>query len=167
MRLILTLILSFALSVSFSQNHGLIHYLNGIKAAEDIEAMRQNGLNFQIQPKLISVDSFPKINTLLEDYKSYISTYYRQINSITFLDTYQFTKLDKRNMRVQTVCYVQYKNRDYKWGGCKYFEIFYVNSDLYFTPTVVEYSDRYEMEVTVAEKINYSLVTVRSTLLIF
>jgi len=80
-------------------------------------------------------------------------TYYRQINSLKFLDTYEFSKLDKTKMKVQSVCYVQYKNADVKWGGCKYFEIFHVNSDLYFTPYVKEYSDRYEMEVLIAEKI--------------
>lgn len=154
MKYFISILFVFISCFSEAQNHGHLYYINQIKASEDIEQMKKYGLNVEISPKLISVDSFPKINTLLEDYKSYINEYYRQINSITFLDTYQFTKLDKRNMRVQTLCYTQKKYEDYKWGGCRYFEIFHVNSDLYFTSTIKEYSDRYEMEVVVAEKIN-------------
>lgn len=154
MKFILSLILVSLSHFVFAQNKGYIYYLNEVKASEDIEQMKNYGLNVTISPKLIVLDSFPKINRLLEDYKGYINQYYRQINSITFLDTYEFTKLDKRNFKVQTLCYVQKKNEDYKWGGCKYFEIFHVFSDLYFTPVIREFSDRYEMEITVAEKIN-------------
>ena len=154
MKYVLSILFVFISHFSEAQNHGHIYYINEIKASEDIEQMKKYGLNVEISPKLISVDSFPRINSLLEDYKEYINQYYRQINSITFLDTYQFTKLDKKNMKVQTLCYVQKKNENYKWGGCKYFEIFHVFSDLYFTPVVKEYSDRYEMEITVAEKLN-------------
>ncbi len=154
MKYILTLLLVFASFMSYSQNNGYIYYSNEIKASEDIEQLKKYGLNFEFEYKLIDIQKFKSINNLLEDYKNYILTYYRQINSLKFLDTYQFTKLDKTKMRVQSVCYVQYKNADVKWGGCKYFEIFHVNSDLYFTPYVKEYSDRYEMEVLVAEKLN-------------
>lgn len=154
MKFILSIILVSLSHFVFAQNKGYIYYSNQVKISEDVEQMKKYGLNVTISPKLISVDSFPKINSLLEDYKAYINQYYRQINSITFLDTYEFTKLDKRNLKVQTLCYVQKKNEDYKWGGCKYFEIFHVFSDLYFTPVIREFSDRYEMEITVAEKIN-------------
>lgn len=153
MKSILTLLFVLLSFMSFSQNKGYVYYLNEVKASEDIQEMKKYGLNFTIEPKLIDIQYFPSINNLLEDYKTYMSTYYRQINSIEFLDTYKFTKLDKTGMRVQTLCYVQYKNKDYKWGGCKYFEIFHVFSKLYFTTIIKEYSDRYEMEVLIAEKI--------------
>lgn len=152
MKFILSLIIVSLSHFVFAQNKGYIYYLNEFKNAEDIEQMKSYGLNVRISPKLISIDSFPRINNLLEDYKTYFKTYDRQINSITFLDSYEFTKLDKRDMKVQSLCYVQYKTKDYKWGGCKYHDIFHVFSDIYFTTYVKEYSDRFEMEVTVAEK---------------
>lgn len=154
MRFIVTLLLLFVSLFSSAQNKGYVYFLNQVKASEDIEQIKKYGLNLEISPILVDIEKLPKVDKLLEDYKTYIKTYYQQINSITFLDTYQFTKLDKRNMRVQTLCYTQKKYEDYKWGGCKYFEIFHVNSDLYFTSSIKEYSDRYEMEVVVAEKIN-------------
>ena len=157
MKSILTLLLVFVSFMSYSQNKGYVYYLNEVKASEDIEQMKKYGLNVEFEYKLIDIKKFPLINKLLEDYKDYTNTYYRQINSLKFLDTYQFSKLDKKNMRVQNICYVQYKNADVKWGGCRYFEIFHVNSDLYFTPYIREYSDRYEMEVLVAEKIKEPL----------
>ena len=156
MKLILTSLLVLLSLFSNAQNRGYIYYLNQVKASEDIQEMKKYGLNFEISPILISVEKFPKVDTLLEDYKSYITTYYSQINSISFLDTYQFTKLDKRDMKIQTLCYTQKKYEDYKWGGCKFFEVFHVFSDLYFTTYVKEYSDHYEMEVTVAEKLKLS-----------
>jgi len=154
MRFIVTLLLLFVSLFSSAQNKGYVYFLNQVKASEDIEQIKKYGLNLEISPILVDIEKLPKVDKLLEDYKTYIKTYYQQINSITFLDTYQFTKLDKRNMKVQTLCYTQKKYEDYKWGGCKYFEIFHVNSDLYFTSIIKEYSDRYEMEVFVAEKIN-------------
>lgn len=154
MRFIVTLLLLFVSLFSSAQNKGYVYFLNQVKASEDIEQIKKYGLNLEISPILVDIEKLPKVDKLLEDYKTYIKTYYQQINSITFLDTYQFTKLDKKNMRVQTLCYTQKKYEDYKWGGCKYFEIFHVNSDLYFTSSIKEYSDRYEMEVVVAEKIN-------------
>ena len=154
MRLTITLLFLLVSLFSSAQNKGYVYFLNQVKASEDIEQIKKYGLNIEISPILVDIEKLPKVDKLLEDYKTYIKTYYRQINSITFLDAYQFTKLDKRNMRVQTLCYTQKKYEDYKWGGCKYFEIFHVNSDLYFTSTIKEYSDRYEMEVVVAEKIN-------------
>lgn len=150
MLFLLLLVFSFNLK---AQNTGNVFYLNQIKASEDIEQMKKYGLNVEISPILVNIQNVERLNSLLEDYKGYIKTYYRQINSISFLSSEDFYKLDKRKMIVQTLCYVQYKNRDYKWGGCKYFEIFHVNSDLFFTPVIREYSDRYEMEITVAEKI--------------
>ena len=158
MKLILSLLLVFVSFVSYSQNKCYVYYSNEVKASEDIEQMKKYGLNVEFEFKLIDIEKFKSINNLLEDYKNYILTYYSQINSLKFLDTYQFTKLDKSKMKVQSVCYVQYKNSDVKWGGCKYFEIFHVNSDLYFTPYVKEYSDRYEMEVLIAEKIKGRLL---------
>ena len=154
MKSLVTLLLLFVSLLTTAQNKGYVSYLNQVKATEDIEQIKKYGLNIEISPILVDVEKLPKVNNLLEDYKTYIKTYYRQINSITFLDIYQFTKLDKRNMRVQNLCYTQKKYEDYKWGGCKYFEIFHVNSDLYFTSSIKEYSDRFEMEVVVAEKIN-------------
>ncbi len=154
MKSLVTLLLLFVSLLTTAQNKGYVSFLNQVKATEDIEQIKKYGLNIEISPILVDVEKLPKVNNLLEDYKTYIKTYYRQINSITFLDIYQFTKLDKRNMRVQTLCYTQKKYEDYKWGGCKYFEIFHVNSDLYFTSSIKEYSDRFEMEVVVAEKVN-------------
>lgn len=152
MKLIVTLTFLFVSLFSSAQNKGYVYYSNQVKNSEDVEQMKKYGLNVIISPKLIAIDSFPRINSLLEDYKTYIKTYDRQINSITFLDSYEFTKLDKKDMKIQSLCYVQYKTKDYKWGGCKFHEIFHVFSDIYFTTYVKEYSDRYEMEVTVAEK---------------
>lgn len=154
MKTFLTLLLLVFSSVSFTQNKGFLYYQNVTKNSEDISQMKKYGLTVEINPSLVNLEYLPNVNRLIEDYKSYIYQYYRQINSITFLDTYEFVKLNKKNMKVQTLCFIQYKNRDYKWGGCKYFDIFHVFSDLYFTSYVKEYSDRFEMEVTVAEKLN-------------
>ncbi len=153
MKLILSLLLLLLSLNPFAQNNGYVYYLNEIKASEDRQQLKEYGLNLEFEYKLIDIQKFPSINRLIADYKIYTLTYYSQINSLKFLDTYQFSKLDKTKMRVQSICYVQYKNADVKWGGCKYFEIFHVNSDLYFTPYIKEYSDRYEMEVLIAEKI--------------
>jgi hypothetical protein len=149
-------LLSFSL-VLFSflanaQNRGYIYYLDVVAANEDIESIKKYGLNVEILPLLVNVEKIPRLDNLLNDYKSYITTWYSQINSITFLDTYQFDEIDSKNLKIQTLCYVQYKNKDYKWGGCKYFESFEILSDLYFTANVKEYSDRYEMQVIIAEK---------------
>jgi hypothetical protein len=81
--------------------------LNQVKASEDIQEMKKYGLNFEISPVLISVEKLPKVDSLLEDYKTYITTYYSQINSISFLDSYEFAKLDKAN--VIAWAYEQYK----------------------------------------------------------
>jgi len=156
MKLILTSLIVLLSLFSNAQNRGYIYYLNQVKASEDIQEMKKYGLNFEISPVLICVEKLPKVDSLLEDYKTYITTYYSQINSISFLDSYEFAKLDKRGMKIQTLCYTQKKYEDYKWGGCKYFEIFHIFSDLYFTTYVKEYADRYEMEVTVAEKLKLS-----------
>jgi hypothetical protein len=149
-------LLSFSL-VLFSflanaQNRGYIYYLDVAAANEDIESIKKYGLNVEILPLLVNVENIPRLDNLLNDYKSYITTWYSQINSITFLDAYQFDEIDSKNLKIQTLCYVQYKNKDYKWGGCKYFESFEILSDLYFTANVKEYSDRYEMQVVIAEK---------------
>jgi hypothetical protein len=149
-------LLSFSL-VLFSflanaQNRGYIYYLDVVAANEDIESIKKYGLNVEILPLLVNVEKIPRLDNLLNDYKSYITTWYSQINSITFLDAYQFDEIDRKNLKIQTLCYVQYKNKDYKWGGCKYFESFEILSDLYFTANVKEYSDRYEMQVVIAEK---------------
>jgi len=149
-------LLSFSL-VLFSflanaQNRGYVYYLDVVAANEDIESIKKYGLNVEILPLLVNVEKTPRLDNLLNDYKSYITTWYSQINSITFLDAYQFDEIDRKNMKIQTLCYVQYKNKDYKWGGCKYFESFEILSDLYFTANVKEYSDRYEMQVIIAEK---------------
>ena len=149
-------LLSFSL-VLFSflanaQNRGYVYYLDVVAANEDIESIKKYGLNVEILPLLVNVENIPRLDNLLNDYKSYITTWYSQINSITFLDAYQFDEIDRKNLKIQTLCYVQYKNKDYKWGGCKYFESFEILSDLYFTANVKEYSDRYEMQVVIAEK---------------
>jgi hypothetical protein len=149
-------LLSFSL-VLFSflanaQNRGYVYYLDVVAANEDIESIKKYGLNVEILPLLVNVEKIPRLDNLLNDYKSYITTWYSQINSITFLDAYQFDEIDRKNLKIQTLCYVQYKNKDYKWGGCKYFESFEILSDLYFTANVKEYSDRYEMQVVIAEK---------------
>lgn len=149
-------LLSFSL-VLFSflanaQNRGYIYYLNQVRASEDVETFKKNGFDVEILPILVNVNQTPRLDSLLNDYKSYITTWYSQINSITFLDAHQFDEIDSKNLKIQTLCYVQYKNRDYKWDGCKYFESFDVLSDLYFTAYVKEYSDRYEMQVIIAEK---------------
>jgi hypothetical protein len=149
-------LLSFSL-VLFSflanaQNRGYVYYLDVVAANEDIESIKKYGLNVEILPLLVNVEKIPRLDNLLNDYKSYITTWYSQINSITFLDAYQFDEIDRKNLKIQTLCYVQYKNKDYKWGGCKYFESFEILSDLYFTANVKEYSDRYEMQIIIAEK---------------
>jgi hypothetical protein len=149
-------LLSFSL-VLFSflanaQNRGYVYYLDVVAANKDIESIKKYGLNVEILPLLVNVEKIPRLDNLLNDYKSYITTWYSQINSITFLDAYQFDEIDRKNLKIQTLCYVQYKNKDYKWGGCKYFESFEILSDLYFTANVKEYSDRYEMQVIIAEK---------------
>ena len=149
-------LLSFSL-VLFSflanaQNRGYVYYLDVVAANEDIESIKKYGLNVEILPLLVNVEKIPRLDNLLNDYKSYITTWYSQINSITFLDAYQFDEIDSKNLKIQTLCYVQYKNKDYKWGGCKYFESFEILSDLYFTANVKEYSDRYEMQIIIAEK---------------
>jgi hypothetical protein len=149
-------LLSFSL-VLFSflanaQNRGYIYYLDVVAANEDIESIKKYGLNVEILPLLVNVEKIPRLDSLLNDYKSYVETWYKQVDSITFLGIDQFNELDIKNLKVQTICYVQYKNKNYKWDGCKYFESFHIFSNLYFTANVKEYSDRYEMQVIVAEK---------------
>lgn len=152
MKYILSFFLVFLSSLSNAQNRGYIYYLNQVKASEDVEDFKKNGLNVEILPILVDVRQTPRLDSLLNDYKTYITTWYSQINSITFLDAYQFDEIDSKNLKIQTLCYVQYKNKDYKWGGCKYFKSFDILSDLYFTANVREYSDHYEMQVIIAEK---------------
>lgn len=152
MKYILSFFLVMISLLANAQNRGYIYYLNQVKASDDVEDFKKNGLNVEILPILVDVGKIPRLDSLLNDYKSYITTWYSQINSITFLDAYQFDEIDSKNLKIQTLCYVQYKNKDYKWGGCKYFESFHILSDLYFTANVKEYSDRYEMQVIIAEK---------------
>lgn len=136
-----------------AQNKGLISYQDVNSRTKNMEIIKKRGVIIRIQPQLVYVQSIPKVNKLLEDYKEYMKTWYR-IKSIKFLDNKQFSKLDTVGMRVQTLCYIQYKNRDYKWDGCRYFKIFEVSSKIYFNPFIKEYSDRFEMEILVAEQFN-------------
>ena len=75
MKLILTSLLVLMSVFSNAQNRGYIYYLNQVKASEDIQEMKKHGLNFEISPILISVEKFPKVDTLLEDYKSRLLLY--------------------------------------------------------------------------------------------
>ena len=67
MKYLLSILFVFISYFTEAQNHGHIYYINEIKASEDIEQMKKYGLNVEISPKLISVDSFQRINSLLED----------------------------------------------------------------------------------------------------
>ena len=102
MKYILSFFLVFLSLLSNAQNRGYIYYLNQVKASEDVEDFKKNGLNVEILPILVDVRQTPRLDSLLNDYKTYITTWYSQINSITFLDAYQFDenilhKIPKKN----------------------------------------------------------------------
>jgi hypothetical protein len=87
------------------------------------------------------------------DYKEYFQKWYSQVDAVYFLDDESFSKLDKRNMSLKDIEYIQTKNEDYKWDGEKPFEIPHVLSKIYFTTFVTEYSDKFILQIKVAEEL--------------
>ena len=136
---------------SFSQKYVL--YQN----AERSEILRKNfkdkGIDFRIQPTLIDLNKDTRLFNVVNDFKVFLENWHNQVISVEFLDITSFDTLNKKNMIVQNLKYVQSKNSDYKWGGGKYYEIFHIFSNLYFTVSIKEYKDRFELDVVVAEKL--------------
>jgi len=150
----LFLILFFSYSISLSaQKTGKIFYQNVDSINKSKEEFRKLGLKMEFSSSKIDLKYFPKVQNVLFDYKLFFQTWYRQVNDVIFLDDESFSRLNKKGMIIQDIIYLQEKNTDYKWDGKKYFEIPHVFSKIYFTASVVEYSDKFILNIKIAEKI--------------
>jgi hypothetical protein len=148
------LILSFLFTTTtFAQKNGKIFYQNIDSVNKFKEEFKNIGLNVESPPKKIDLQYFPKIQKVIFDYTEYFQTWYSQVYGIYFLDDESFSKLDKRNMSLKDIQYVQLKNEDYKWDGEKPFEIPHVLSKIYFTTFVTEYSDKFILQIKIAEEL--------------
>jgi hypothetical protein len=148
------LILSFLFATAtFAQKNGKIFYQNVDSVNKSKEEFRDLGLKIEFAPNKIDLQYFPKIQKVIFDYKEYFQKWYSQVYGVYFLDDESFSKLDKRNMSLKDIQYVQLKNEDYKWDGEKPFEIPHVLSKIYFTTFVTEYSDKFILQVKIAEEL--------------
>jgi hypothetical protein len=151
---ILFLTLFFFLSINlFAQNKGKIFYQNIDIVNKSKEEFRNLGLNMEFPPNKIDLQYFPKIQKVIFDYKEYFQKWYSQVYGVYFLDDESFSKLDKRNMSLKDIQYIQLKNEDYKWDGEKPFEIPHVLSKIYFKTLVTEYSDKFILQIKIAEEL--------------
>ncbi len=150
---ILFFITIFFFSVnSFAQKSGKIFYENVEKNNALIDEFKKNGINVVFGAIKIDLKKSPEIQKVIYDYRTYFLTWYRQVNSVTFLDDESFSRLNKKNMLIQDIEYVQSKKTNYKWDGKKQFNIFNCFAKIYFTTKVTEYSDRYILNIKVAEE---------------
>ena len=148
------LILSFLFTVNtFAQKNGKVFYQNIDSVNELKKEFKNNGLNVEFLPNKIDLQYFPKIQKVIFDYKEYFQKWYSQVYGVYFLDDESFSKLDKRNMSLKDIQYIQLKNDDYKWDGEKPFEIPHVLSKIYFTTFVTEYSDKFILQIKIAEEL--------------
>ncbi len=147
------LILSFLFTTAtFAQKSGKIFYQNVDSVNKFKEEFKNVGLNVEFPPKKIDLQYFPKIQKVIFDYTEYFQTWYSQVYGVYFLDDESFSKLDKKNMSLKDIQYIQLKNEDYKWDGEKPFEIPHVLSKIYFTTFVTEYSDKFILQIKIAEE---------------
>jgi hypothetical protein len=150
---ILFFITVFFFSVnSFAQKKGEIFYENIEKNKVLIDKFKKNGVNVSFAPIKLDLEKSPELQKVIFDYETFISTWYRQVNSVTFLSDELFSKLNKKNMIIQDIQYVQAKNYSYQWDGEKHFDIPHVFSKIFFTAKVTEYSDRFILDVKFAEE---------------
>jgi len=148
----LILLLSFSIGLS-AQKTGYIFYQNVDSVNKSKEEFKNLGLKMEFAPIKIDLRYFPKIQNVIFDYKVFFQTWYRQVNDVIFLDDESFSRLSKKEMIVQDIIYQQEKNTDYKWDGKKYFETPHVFSKIYFTAMVIEYSDKFILNIKIAEKL--------------
>jgi hypothetical protein len=137
---------------SFAQKRGKIFYENVEKNNALIDEFKKNGIDIVFGAIKIDLEKSPKIQKVIYDYKLFVSTWYRQVNSVTFLDDESFSKLNKKGMIIQDIQYVQAKDYSYQWDGKKRFDIPHVFSKIFFTAKVTEYSDRFILDVKFAEE---------------
>jgi hypothetical protein len=140
-------------TTTFAQKSGKIFYQNVDSVNKFKEEFKNIGLNVEFPPKKIDLQYFPKIQKVIFDYTEYFQTWYSQVYGVYFLDDESFSKLDKRNMSLKDIQYIQLKNEDYKWDGEKPFEIPHVLSKIYFTTFVTEYSDKFILQIKIAEEL--------------
>ena len=150
--ILLILLLTFSISLS-AQKTGYIFYQNIDSINKLKEEYKNLGINVAFAPTKIDLKYFPNVQNVIPDYKLFFQTWYRQVNDVIFLDDESFSRLNKKDMIVQYIIYQQDKNSDYKWDGKKYFETPHVFSKIYFTTMVTEYSDKYILNVKIAEKV--------------
>ena len=148
----LILLLSFSIGLS-AQKTGHIFYQNIDSVNKSKEEFKNLGLKMEFAPIKIDLRYFPKIQNVIFDYKVFFQTWYRQVNDVIFLDDESSSRLSKKEMIVQDIIYQQEKNTDYKWDGKKYFETPHVFSKIYFTAMVIEYSDKFILNIKIAEKL--------------
>lgn len=152
----ISLFLFFVLCTILAQSQqfkGLVFYQNVDSVKKIMNFYSQKGMSVFIAPRVISLDKNKNIQKVLKSYQDYFSEFYVQVNSLSFLDSENFEKLDKKNLKIQKVLFEKSKFTDYKFDGWKSFDLPYVQSDVYFTATVFEYSDKYLLDITIAEKI--------------
>jgi hypothetical protein len=137
---------------SFAQKSGKIFYENVEKNNALIDEFKKNGIDIAFGSIKIDLKSSPKIQKVIYDYRLFVLTWYRQVNSVTFLDDESFSRLNKKGMIVQDIQYVQAKDYSYQWDGKKAFDIPHVFSKIFFTAKVTEYSDRFILDVKFAEE---------------
>jgi len=145
------LFLTFSSNI-FAQKTGKIYYQNIDSVNKTVEEFKKLGFNMAFSPSKINLEYFPNIQNVLFDYKKFFETWYRQVNDVTFLDDESFSTLNKNGMILQDIIYIQEKNTDYKWDGEKNFEIPHVFSKIFFTALVTEYSDKFILNIKIAEK---------------
>ena len=151
---ILILILSLLITVTpYAQKNGKIFYQNIDSVNEIKKEFKKNGLNVEFFPKKIELKYFPQVQNVLYDYKSFFQKWYSQVDDVVFLDDESFSKLNKKNMINQDIEYVQKKYIDYQWDGEKYFTLPHIFSKIYFTAMVTEYSDKFILDIKIAEKL--------------
>jgi hypothetical protein len=137
---------------SFSQKTGKVFYQNIDSVNKTVEEFKKLGLQMSFAPSKINLEHFPHVQNVLFGYKKFFETWYRQVNEIIFLDYDSFSSLSKNGMILQDIIYIQEKNTDYKWDGEKNFELPHVFSKIFFTASVTEYSDKFVLNIKVAEK---------------
>ena len=150
--LLLTLVLFTSINL-FAQKTGKIFYQNVDSVNKFKQEFKNLGIEIDFAPNKIDLQYFPKIQKVIFDYKEYFQKWYSQVDGVYFLDDESFSKLDKRNMSLKDIEYIQTKNEDYKWDGEKPFEIPHVLSKIYFTTFVTEYSDKFILQIKVAEEL--------------
>lgn len=152
MRFFLVLLCASLALYSSAQKKGVIYYSNVDSSLEYKKSFLKIGLDVNLAPRKIELSNFPKLQNVIYDFISFSEMWYPQVDSYFFLDDESFAKKKKNNMKIQDLIYIQSKNDSYKWDGKKYFETPHVSSKIFFTTMIHEYSDKYVLEIKIAEQ---------------